>query len=118
MPVRLKGHSKYHAQPERIDGIRFASRAEARRYCELKLLERDGQVEGLELQPEFPLLVIDQQGMTPTKIGTYRADFRYRTFEGTSVVEDVKGFKTALYTWKKKHVEAQYGIEIREIGSR
>jgi hypothetical protein len=34
------------------------------------------------------------------------------------VVEDVKGFKTELYRWKKKHVEAQYGIEIVEIGRK
>jgi hypothetical protein len=30
----------------------------------------------------------------------------------------VKGFKTPLYRWKKKHVEAQYGITIREVTAR
>ena len=29
--------------------------------------------------------------------------------------EDVKGFKTPLYRWKKKHVEAQYKITVVEI---
>ena len=30
------------------------------------------------------------------------------------MTEDVKGFKTPLYRWKKKHVAAQYGIDILE----
>jgi hypothetical protein len=50
-------------------------------------------------------------------VGHYVADFRYRSGpQGLLVVEDVKGVRTALYRWKKKHVEAQYGIQITEIG--
>ena len=46
-------------------------------------------------------------------IGRYRADFSYEELTETGgrwdfTVEDVKGFKTPLYRWKKKHVEAQY----------
>ena len=53
------------------------------------------------------------------RIGVYRADFKYHDKETMPyVVEDVKGFATALYRWKKKHVEAQYGIVIREIRYR
>ena len=49
-------------------------------------------------------------------IGHYVADFAYvdeRT--GQRVIEDVKGVKTAMYRWKKKHTEAQYGITITEV---
>lgn len=125
--MRRTSH-KYNAQRVEIDGHKFASKAEARRYGELKLLEKAGKIESLELQPVFPLRVLLTTGSFtyaaralagdyPT-IGKYVADFKYYRLEAPTgwIVEDVKGFKTELYRWKKKHVEAQYGIEIQEIG--
>jgi hypothetical protein len=41
--------SKYHAQPTVVDGIRFASKAEARRYGELMLLMKARVIWGLTL---------------------------------------------------------------------
>lgn len=103
----MKRFNKYGAKKTVVDGITFASKAEARRYGELKLLEKAGEIRHLELQPKFDLTVNGE------KIGRYVADFRYR--EGTeSVVEDVKGFKTPVYRLKKALVKALYGIEIRE----
>lgn len=104
---RLKNESKYHARRAQIDGVTFASQKEARRYQELRLLEKAGAIKGLQLQPTFPLVV---QGST---VGSYRADFSY-VEAGQFVVEDVKGVKTPLYRWKAKHVRAQYGLVIRE----
>lgn len=116
---------KYHAVATEVDGIRFASKKEARRYGELKLLEKAGEISQLILQPKFELGVVDTSAQLHVVtsgdnswacIGEYRADFQYidrRTKRW--VVEDVKGFKTPLYRWKKKHVEAQYNITIREI---
>lgn len=114
---------KYRAQPTEIDGIRFASKAEARRYAELRLLEKAGQIHALVLQPGFALAAPSPRaGELPYVIGHYKADFFYcecrrgaKCDRSMAVVEDVKGFKTPLYRWKKKHVEAQYGIEIREV---
>lgn len=105
--------SKYGALPTMVDGIKFASKAEARRYGALRLLERAGEISELELQPRFPLIVHfwDEQ----ERIGEYRGDFAYYDRLGERIVEDVKGFKTPLYKWKKRHVEAQYGIVIREV---
>jgi hypothetical protein len=110
---------KYRAVPTVIDGIRFASKKEAARYGQLKMLEKAGEIHGLELQPEY---VLDVLGIKSAKIGKYRADFSYcecrrgeKCLFSRVVVEDVKGFKTPLYRWKKRHVEAQYGIEIREV---
>lgn len=121
-----RGH-KYHAKPTVVDNIRFASKREAARYAELKILERIGEIESLELQPVFPLRTMlstgtfagAAQALTgehPT-IGKYIADFRYfRLVPPTGwVVEDCKGFRTPLYKWKKRHVESQYGIQIQEI---
>lgn len=113
--------SKYGAVKTTVDGIRFDSKKEAKRYKELRLLEKAGEVCRVELQPEFTLCAPDNHwdisvGHTGNPVvGKYRADFCYHTKGGQFVVEDVKGMRTPLYKWKKKHVEAQYGITIREI---
>lgn len=110
--MKRNGH-KFNAKRTVIDGFTFASQAEARRYSELLLLQRARKLQNLELQPPFDLKVVGARGVV--KIGRYVADFRYDLPNGESVVEDVKGMKTALYRLKKKHVEAQYGITITEI---
>ena len=125
MRARITGRSKYRAIPTKVDGVRFASKAEASRYVELKLMEKAGKILGLELQPRFPLRVVLSTGtirgaLKATAgeypvIGHYVADFAYENEMGQRVIEDVKGFKTPLYRWKKKHVEAQYGITITEV---
>jgi uncharacterized protein DUF1064 len=117
--VRVKRPHKYGAKATVVDGIRFASQKEARRYGELKLLEKAGHIHDVEVQPSFDLLV--WRGKLSTKVGVYRADFRYcqcespGQCEGEFVVEDVKGVRTPVYRLKKKHVEAQYGITVVEI---
>jgi dsDNA-binding SOS-regulon protein len=100
---------KYRAVRTTLDGITFHSKKEAARYAQLKMLEKAGKIQGLCLQPEYVLYAGDGD----TKLGVYRADFEYAE-NGQHIVEDVKGFKTPLYRWKKKHVEAQYGIQVRE----
>jgi len=119
--MRLRARSKYGVRTDAagklartVDGHLFASKAEAKRYGELKLLVKARQIDSLEVQPVFLLSVPCREG--GIVIGFYRADFRYME-SGTSrqIVEDVKGHATPLYRWKKRHVEAQYGIKIREI---
>lgn len=106
---------KYRAQPTVVDGIRFASKAEAAYYCRLKLLVKVGEIRDLELQPKFPLYAIGRNGIA-IQIGTYRADFRFREGpDGILRIDDVKGFDVPLQKWKRKHAEAQYGIEVRVI---
>jgi len=101
--------SKYNAVKTEVDGYVFASKAEASRYSELKLLESAGFLHSLELQPKFPIHV------NGVKICTYIADFRFRELDGQTVVEDVKGVKTPVYKLKKRLVEALYGIRITEV---
>lgn len=104
--------SKYGAVRTEIDGITFASKAEAKRYGELKLLASGKVIEGLVLQPSFELIV------NGAKIGVYRADFQYWDNEqGCRVVEDVKGMKTPVYRLKKKLMHALHGIEIVEVAA-
>ena len=111
---------KYRNKPTTVDGIRFASKAEARRYGELKLLEKAGEISGLELQPRFDLRA-PAGVMKFTKIGEYHADFSYyQRIDGCTrrVVEDVKSPATAkdkLFVWKRRHFEAEYGIKLKVI---
>lgn len=119
--LTVKRH-KYGARATVVDGIRFASQKEARRYQALKLRLKAGNIREFVLQPEFDLCVWSGDHSDIRTIGKYRGDFQYEECDHANghrgwrtVVEDVKGFKTPLYRWKKKHVEAQYGVEIREV---
>ena len=87
--------SKYGAIKTTVDGITFDSKKEARRYLELKQAERAGDIEELELQPKFHLIVNN------VNVGKY-------------VVEDCKGMKTPVYRLKAKLLKAIYGITILE----
>jgi hypothetical protein len=108
----VRGYSKYGAKKTVVDGLTFASKAEARRYGELKLLQAAGEIIDLELQPKYDIVVNGE------KICQYRGDFSYREEDASGwwqlVVEDVKGFKTPEYKLKAKLLRATHGIEIRE----
>lgn len=94
--------SKYHAKKAELDGITFDSRAEARRYAELKLLLKAGKIKDLELQPAFTLMdsFKGPDGKTIRGI-KYIADFKYQEGDRT-VIEDVKGMRTQAYQIKRK----------------
>jgi hypothetical protein len=94
---------KYFARPTTVDGIKFASAKEARRYGELKLLQMAGKISQLELQPRYKLVIEE----------TYVADFRYIE-KGETVIEDVKGYLTREYKRKRKEMIKQHGVTIRE----
>lgn len=103
---------KYGNIPTELDGIRFDSKAEARRYAELKMYQTGGVISNLQRQVRFQLTVNN------VKCGVYIADFCYTDTAGSFVVEDVKGGKatqTPLYRLKKKLMFAIYGYEIKEV---
>ncbi len=101
------GKSKYRNVPTEIDGIRFASKREAKRYSQLKLLERAGEIKALRLQPRYPLAV---NGM---HVATYVADFEYvESGTGRLVTEDSKGVRTRDFINKAKLFHALYGREV------
>lgn len=108
--------SKYKAKRTEIDGIVFASKKEANRYSELRLLERAGEIRDLVLQPEFVLVdgFTDRKGKKHRPI-KYIGDFQYRDDRGM-VVEDTKGFRTEVYKLKKKLFMKHYpGIWFVEL---
>ena len=108
---RPQNLSKYRAKKTVVDGITFASKKEAKRYQELKLLQKAGKIKELELQPKFPMII------NCAKICTYIADFRYYDNDIKDfIVEDVKGIRLPVYKIKKKLLLALYpGIIFKEI---
>ncbi|HEY1186935.1 MAG TPA: DUF1064 domain-containing protein [Gemmata sp.] len=102
--------TKYSSVKVEVDGIKFASKKEARRYAELKLLVSAGAIRDLQLQVTYRCEV------NGVKVCDYRADFVYvRVRDGAEVVEDVKGFRTDVYKLKKRLMAACNGIEIKEV---
>jgi hypothetical protein len=107
-----KKRSKYGNVKTTVDGLTFDSRKEAKRWGELKLLLKKGEIGLLERQRVFRLEV------NGSAVAEYKSDFSYLTAGGVLVVEDVKSAATrkiATYRLKKKLMKAQYGIDIKEV---
>lgn len=109
--------SKYHSIKTTIDNVVFASKKEANRYLELKLLLKGKQIQDLVLQPKYLL----QEGFTVLftreKIRPiyYIADFSYSE-EEKKIVEDCKGVRTKEFLIKRKLFLKRYrGLRFVEI---
>lgn len=118
--------SKYHSQKVVADGEVFDSRKECRRWQELKLLEKAGEITDLRRQVPFEILPDQRE---PDRIGprggrkrgriierkaVYIADFVYKDRSGREVVEDCKGMRTKDYIIKRKLILFRFGIRIKE----
>lgn len=109
----MKRPHKYGARAVEVDGIRFPSKVEARRYGELRLLEKANEINGLKVHPRYDLLAIGG-----VKVCVYEGDFEYQIPGKGLVTEDVKGARTPLYKLKRRWFEAQFGRSIVEITGR
>lgn len=136
--AKNKGN-KLHAEKVSVDGIMFDSKREAKRYCELKMLLRAGEISKLELQKEFVLLPPQydkpteyfqrgekkgqpKQGKLLERGVSYFADFCYIDNKSEEfVVEDAKGYRDpssaeyAKFVLKRKMLLYFYGIKVKEI---
>ncbi len=106
---------KYAAKPTVVDGHRFASRKEARRYGHLKQMMAAGEIRNLTLQPRFDIeiggVLVRYPGGRKMQ---YVADFMYVTRDGREVIEDAKGVRTQVYRIKRALMLAM-GKEIEEV---
>ena len=105
--------SKYSNKKCEVDGIKFDSRAEARRWSQLLFMQEQGEICALERQVVYvlaPGVVINGRKAPPLR---YVADFVYERGDET-VIEDVKGVITAEYRIKR-HLMALKGLSIVEI---
>lgn len=108
----------------------FDSRKEARRYNELVLLQRAGEISDLKRQVEIELIpnqytieerysesgkrLKDKIILLERKV-CYVADFVYKDKDGMEIVEDTKGVRTPDYILKRKMLLFLKGIRINEI---
>ena len=102
-----------------LDSFTFDSQKEARRYTELKLLVRVGEISELELQKSFVLAESVKFNNEPRAKPAIRyvADFAYME-NGVMIVEDVKSKATKslpVYRIKKHLMKSVHDIEIQEI---
>jgi len=109
--------SKFNAKKVEHDGITFPSKAEARRYLQLKLLVRAGEISELKIQPRFELVKgVKFTGDARAKPALrYTGDFSYIDKSGHYVLEDVKGMATEAYKIRRHLMLALLGIEVKEV---
>ena len=120
---------KYRNRKTTVDGIVFDSMHEARRYRDLSLLQRAGEITDLELQKEYELIpaqyeTFPRYGAKGQRITDgkrciekpvkYKADFVYKV-NGVDIVEDAKGVKTKDYIIKRKLMLYVHGLKIKEV---
>lgn len=126
--------NKYHSKKITRDGMTFDSIKEYRRWCELLLLEKAGQITNLQRQVKFELIPAKYENFPrySEKTGkrlkdgirtieqecSYVADFVYMK-DGQQIVEDVKGYKKGaaynIFVIKRKMMLHFRGIRINEV---
>lgn len=106
---------KYGNKKIEIDGMLFDSRREGKRWLDLMLLERAGQISGLTRQVPFELApgckLLGEKRARPAV--RYYADFVYSSPTDGIVVEDVKGLDTPLSRLKRHLMKTVHGIDVR-----
>lgn len=102
--TEAKKPSKYRNKRTEANGKTYDSKKEAARAQELQLLVRSGEIAGVVEQVTFLLA----GGVK------YRADFVILNWDGSFVVEDVKGILTKEYKIKKR-LMAERGLDIKEV---
>lgn len=117
---RGKRPSKYGS--ERVGD--YHSRKEMSRHRDLMILQKAGEIRGLERQVPFLLHTVDPDGSKvpivfpkSNRRMKYLADFVYeeldRNGEWHKVIEDVKGFDTDVSKIKRAILAANTGISVR-----
>ena len=110
---RKGSRNKYGAKKTVVGDIKFDSKKEANRWIELQLLERAGEISGLQRQVKIDLM--GQHGPLLTRTGRkmrFTIDFAY-TEKGAVIHEDVKGYATRDYEVRVAVARAM-GLEVKE----
>ena len=106
--------NKYGARKVVVDGLKFDSMREAKRWLALRQDERNGEISGLERQVKYVLapgvkLAGEKRAKTELR---YFADFRYIDENGKTVVEDAKGHETPVSRIKRHLMQSVHGISV------
>ena len=107
---------KYGNHKVIVDGEKVAdSKHEYRRLCELKVLQRAGEIKDLQLQVKYQLIP-SQKICGKTERGvSYIADFVYWTKNDKFICEDAKGHRTDAYIIKRKMMKLIHNIDVVEV---
>lgn len=110
---------KYGNKKVTVDGIAFASKAEARYYQELKLRLKAGEIKGFGCQPKFELLPKFEKHGKKYHAMTYTADFEVHHLDGSIEIIEVKGMRTRDYMQRMKLFNYRYpDLKFTEIRAR
>lgn len=108
--------NKYGARKVVVDGLKFDSQHEAKRWQELRLLQREGRIYALERQVKFvlaPKVKIEGEKRARSAL-KFTADFRYiETRTSRSIVEDAKGFPDTAFRIRQHLMKAVHNIDVR-----
>ena len=128
-------YRKYNNRKIIVDGITFDSKKEAKRYKELKMLEKAGIIHDLKRQVKYVLIPAQyertssvyvkgnikgkpKKGRLIERECAYYADFVYLQ-DGNTIVEDVKGYRDGqaynLFVIKRKLMLYVHGIAVKEL---
>ena len=114
--------TKYRSRKTVINGITFASKLEAERYQQLRMMAKAGVIRDLVLQPEFQIFrgYVDSDTGVKIKSRYYVADFQYVDIKAHKViVEDTKGIETDVFRLKWDYVRSEYPqCECRKLTRR
>lgn len=109
--------SKYHAKRVTQGGISFDSKAEARRWQELQILENAGEIKYLRAHPRYTIWTGFNPASGKREKIDYIPDFEYQE-AGRLICEDVKSRPTitAVFRMKAKMFRCAYpDIELRIV---
>lgn len=104
--VQMRRRSKFGNRRTPVGELTFDSAREAKRWGDLVLLERIGEISDLRRQVAYPLTV---NGILTT---TYVADFVFVDKCGRTVVEDSKGVQTDAFKIKRRLMLAVHGVDV------
>lgn len=128
-------YRKYNNRKIIVDGITFDSKKEAKRYKELKMLEKAGIIHDLKRQVKYVLIPAQyertssvyvkgnnkgkpKKGRLIERECAYYADFVYMQ-DNNTIVEDVKGYRDGqaynLFVIKRKLMLYVHGIAVKEL---
>lgn len=135
--IQRGGNNKYQNKKITVEGKTFDSIKEYRRFCQLEIMEKAGEISDLKCQVKFVLIPAQREetgevytkgknkgqpklGKVIEKECAYIADFTYKQ-DGKLVVEDVKGYRDAKsagyakFIIKRKMMLYFYNIRVQEF---
>ena len=106
-----KKRPKYGNKKIELDGYKFDSLKEGRRYQELSLMLKAGDIWDLRIHPRYEFRI------NGVFVGSYKPDFTYRRRQSFEVIaEDVKSVATRTdgYNLRRLLLKALHSIEVLE----